>query len=545
MKNKKLIIALLVAALFIPTYVAIGNFIYMIGTPVSIADAAKVEIRDSVSGMIYKENKNSAIVDLLVEMNKSATPISSLPSGLSGQNNFSVTAISGSRETSSQYYIVKEHSLGYCVDSKGNAYELREDSVKKFLNTVYAQGLYEDAALPTLQNGANVIAPLDYSWSYKPSADSATVSATLTATESEQIAYTSKSGLSLVFSRVPDSFDVTVTAKGESNPIYTGAYENMSINAKDYSTLSVDATAQWLENGDMPYGAARYTFMLDIEAQPEFVLTLSGGADSDFVLGDVAMITAETVKEPESISLKITPALTHNGKEITPVFYTDGKHSYAFVPTAYDTAPGEYTLEISYAGINQKLTMNLGKKSFSQSGTHTASAEKIATAYNEGVLKLYDAEVEKILASAEPSVKRFTNEPFVSASTGYAGVGGLFGYGRTKTLKDGSGLYRNLGLNYTMSPGHKVQSITDGKVIYVGSTAFSGDMIAIDHGYGMVSFYHNLDKDSIKVSVGDIVKRGDVICSMTGDSGFTDGKTLHQRLTIYGVPVCEYDFWEA
>ncbi len=545
MKNKKLLIALLIIALFIPTYIAIGNFIYMIGTPVSISDANEIEIRDSVSGMIYKEDKNSSIVELIAKMDKSATPISSLPSGLSGQNNFSVTAFDGSRETSSQYYIVKEHSLGYRVDSKGNAYELKEEAVAEFLGTVYAQGLYEEAALPALTNGANSIAPLDYTWTYMPSEDGNKVNATLTKTVSDTVTYTSKSGPSLTFSREPDSFNVTVSAEGVDEPVYSGDYANMSVDTKAYPKLSIDATAQWLENGNLPYGTARYTFVLDIEAEPEFILMLSGKSDDEFVLGDVAMITAETVKEPENISVTITPALTHNGKEIKPEFYTDGKNSYAFIPTAYDSVAGEYTIELAYAGIRKNLTLNVGKKTFSQSGTHTASADKIAACYNEGVLELYEAEVEKILALTEPSVKRFTNEIFLSANTGYTGVGGLFGYGRAKTLKDGSGIYRNLGLNYTMSAGHKIQAIMDGKIIYVGETAFSGDMIAIDHGYGMVSFYHNLDKASITVSVGDIVKRGDIICSKIGNTGFTDGKTLHQRLTVYGVPICEYDLWEV
>ena len=47
------------------------------------------------------------------------------------------------------------------------------------------------------------------------------------------------------------------------------------------------------------------------------------------------------------------------------------------------------------------------------------------------------------------------------------------------------------------------------------------------------------------VKENDTVKCGDVICEKVGNSGFTNGSTLHQRLTVNGVPVCEYDLWNA
>ncbi len=544
MKNNKWIIALLIVALFIPTYIAVGNYIYMSGTPVSMEDADKIEIKDTVSGMIYNENKGSDIVTLLTEMDKSATPINSLPSELSGHSNFSVTAIDGGRKTSSQYFIIKDKAIGYRVDSKGAAYELDEGAVAQFLDTKYAQGLYEDASLPTLTNGTNEILPLNYTWAYTPASGNGTVNASLTKTSADTVTYTSKSGLSLKFSRVPNSFTVVIKA-ADGTELYSGDYAKMNgIDTKAHPTVTVDATTVWEASETLPFGSAHYTFVLDIEAQPEFFLTYSGESDDAFVLGDIAMIKAESVKDPENLAVSISPALTHDGKEIKPVFYTDGVNSYAFVPTAYDTAAGDYTITLSYAGVNETLTMSVADKAFKNAGTHPASNERISTSYTEATLAAYNAEVEKILSEASGE-KYFTNAPFVSANKGYTGDGGLFGYGRTKTLKDGSGVYRNMGLDYTMSRGHKIQAVMDGKVIYVGYTEFSGDMVAVDHGYGLVSFYHNLDKASIKVAKGDTVKQGDILCDKIGESGFTDGKTLHQRLTVYGVPVCEYDLWEV
>lgn len=545
MKKNKLIIALLIVALFIPTYIGIANYIYMNGTPVALDDADKIQIKDSVSGMIYEESADSAIMALFKEMDSTATPISSLPSMLSGQGNFSVVAIDGARETPSQYYILKDEVMGYYVNSQGAAFSLNETVVAEFLDTKYAQGLYEEAVVPTLTNGSNEIAPASYAWSYTPISGNGTVDASLTKTASETVTYTSKSGLSLKFSREPSSFNVTVKTADDAE-LYSGAYASMAgVDTKANPTVIVEAKAEWAANETLPYGSASYTFVLDIEAQPEFFLTLSGEADDDFVLGDIAMITAESVKDPENLSVTVSPALIHDGKEIVPVFYTDGTDSYALLPTAYDSEAGDYTITLSYEGVNETLTLTVGDKAFKNAGTHTATSTKISTAYTDETLAAYDAKVQELIGAADSSERYFTSEAFYSANTGYSNTsGGLFGYGRTKTLKDGSGIYRNEGLDYTMSAGQKVQAVMDGKVIYVGYTEFSGDIIVIDHGYGLMSWYHNLDKSSIKVTEGTVVKRGDIICDKVGDSGFTNGSTLHQRLTINGVPVCEYDLWE-
>lgn len=547
MKKNKFLIALLIIALFIPTYIGIANYIYMRSTPVEIDQAQTIQIKDSVSGMVYDEKSGSEIMTLIKEMESTATPISSLPSGLVGQSNFSVTAFDGTRETSSQYYIVKDKALGYYVDSKGGAFEIDEAAVAKFLDTKYAQGLYEEALLPTLTNGANVIAPTSYTWAYTPASGSGSVDATVTKTAEETVTYTSKSGLSLKFSREPDSFEVAVKTEDGKEIAPKTPYASLTgVDTKANPKVVVEATATWNQSESLPFGSASYTFILDIEAQPEFFIAVNGEAD-DFLPGDIALLTALSVKEPEKISVTISPELLHDGKEIKPVFYTDGKDSYALLPTSYDTAPGVYTVSLSYEGVNEELSMTLYEKEFKIAGTHPASKTKISTTYTEATLADYDKKVEDLLASTDSSVKYFTSDAFLPANTGYSNgtSGGLFGYGRTKSLADKSGLYRNEGLDYSMSAGHKVRAVTDGKVIYVGFTEFSGDIIVIDHGYGMMSWYHNLDKNSIKVKENDTVKRGDVICEKVGDSGFTNGSTLHQRLTVNGVPVCEYDLWNA
>ena len=74
----------------------------------------------------------------------------------------------------------------------------------------------------------------------------------------------------------------------------------------------------------------------------------------------------------------------------------------------------------------------------------------------------------------------------------------------------------------------------DGKVIYAKQKWLIGNMITIDHGYGMVTRYGHLH--SIEVKKGDHIKRGQLI-GLMGNTGRSTGPHLHYELKLNGVPV--------
>lgn len=545
MKNKKFIIALLIVALFIPAYIGIANYIYIESTPVTLESATEIQIKDNISGMVFVEKPDSEIGKLFSEIvygNKSIK--GELPTALAGENNFIVTSVDGARKTDTLYYILKDTATGYFVDSQGAAYKIDQSHVSAFLETKYAQSLYSDAYVPALTNGENVILPSDYTWTYTTASGQGTVDASVTKKADGTVTYTSMSGAALAFEREPDTF--TVTVKDQSgNEIYSGDYANLTgIDTKRNSVITMEVNAAWDASETMPYGSASYTFVIDIAAQPEFIVVFSGSEDEDykkFEPGDIALVTAVGIDKPSAITFTSSPALTHEGKEITPVFYSEGKNCYAFLPTAYDTAPGDYVFTFGYEGIDYPVKVTLASKKFTNASEYSISKERIAATYTAETLAAYDEFTAATVNGNDHSTKYFTSEKFSIANSGYAG-GGLRGYGKPRPVPALKENYINEGMEFTMYSGSKVVSVMDGKVIAVAYTAFSGDIVVIDHGYGLLSWYHNLDKDSITVKVGDVVKNGDVICSKIGDSGFTNGQTLHFRLTVGTVPVYASDF---
>jgi murein DD-endopeptidase MepM/ murein hydrolase activator NlpD len=80
------------------------------------------------------------------------------------------------------------------------------------------------------------------------------------------------------------------------------------------------------------------------------------------------------------------------------------------------------------------------------------------------------------------------------------------------------------GLDIAASEGLPVKATAAGTVIDCGEFFFSGNMIYLDHGQGIISLYAHLSQ--IDVKPGDVVKQGDIIGAV-GQTGRATGPHLH------------------
>ena len=74
----------------------------------------------------------------------------------------------------------------------------------------------------------------------------------------------------------------------------------------------------------------------------------------------------------------------------------------------------------------------------------------------------------------------------------------------------------------------------DGVVTYAAPKWLYGNLVTIDHGYGMVTRYGHCEK--ILKKRGERVKRGEVI-ALVGNTGRSTGPHLHYEIRLNGVPV--------
>jgi septal ring factor EnvC (AmiA/AmiB activator) len=89
------------------------------------------------------------------------------------------------------------------------------------------------------------------------------------------------------------------------------------------------------------------------------------------------------------------------------------------------------------------------------------------------------------------------------------------------------------GITYSVKSGTEVQTIFSGKVIYNKRFKGYGNLVIIDHGSGIVSFYAHLLKPLVKL--GDHVSRGQKI-GLSGESGSLEGEILFFEILEDGKP---------
>ncbi len=88
------------------------------------------------------------------------------------------------------------------------------------------------------------------------------------------------------------------------------------------------------------------------------------------------------------------------------------------------------------------------------------------------------------------------------------------------------------GLDIAGPHGKEVVAPSDGTVVFAGLEGGYGNVVVIDHGYGIKTRYGHLA--SIRAKAGEKVKRGGVIASM-GNTGRSTGPHLHYEVRVNGI----------
>ncbi len=110
-------------------------------------------------------------------------------------------------------------------------------------------------------------------------------------------------------------------------------------------------------------------------------------------------------------------------------------------------------------------------------------------------------------------------------------VVGVFG---RRSLVNGQPRSPHGGVDLRGAMGTPIQAPAAGRVALVMDTFFSGLVVLIDHGLGVVSGYRHLSQ--AKVSQGDMARPGQVI-GLVGKSGRVTGPHLHFDVRVMGARV--------
>jgi murein DD-endopeptidase MepM/ murein hydrolase activator NlpD len=180
--------------------------------------------------------------------------------------------------------------------------------------------------------------------------------------------------------------------------------------------------------------------------------------------------------------------------------------------------PGDYEFSIRHEDgltVNSKVTV--AAKSYEEQ--HLTIKNKRKVDPNPEDTKRIIAEKKRkqkaksLFTETEPKVN------FIWPVTGR--ISSIFGLRR---FFNGQERRPHSGLDIAADEGTPIKAAADGKVIDAGDFFFSGNMIYLDHGQGIISLYAHLS--AIDVKPGDTVKQGEII-GKVGQTGRVTGPHLH------------------
>jgi murein DD-endopeptidase MepM/ murein hydrolase activator NlpD len=90
------------------------------------------------------------------------------------------------------------------------------------------------------------------------------------------------------------------------------------------------------------------------------------------------------------------------------------------------------------------------------------------------------------------------------------------------------------GLDIANRPGTAIKAPADGVVVFADTKSGYGQVVILDHGYGLETWYGHLRK--AQVQKGQRVRRGDSIAQL-GNSGRSTGPHVHYEVRVRGTPV--------
>lgn len=129
--------------------------------------------------------------------------------------------------------------------------------------------------------------------------------------------------------------------------------------------------------------------------------------------------------------------------------------------------------------------------------------------------------------------------PLTKPLAGEAAVTSPFGYRTDPFLGK---LELHTGVDLVQPFGSEIHATGAGRVTHAGPEGGYGEMVEIDHGFGLTSRYGHLS--DIAVVEGEAVKRGDVLGRL-GSTGRSTGPHLHYEVRIDGGPVDPRPFMRA
>ena len=197
--------------------------------------------------------------------------------------------------------------------------------------------------------------------------------------------------------------------------------------------------------------------------------------------------------------------ITTNDDEIFNTVVKDGVSYYKYYAILDDDDEKVYVanFETAVSELYEKKPVVVAKKTTTK---YSSSGQKVSTSFN--------------ISSSRPSLGLSLIRP-VSGSISSR-------FGSMSRVRTGV----HTGLDIAASSGTTIKAAASGTVVFSGYKGSFGNMIAIDHGNGVLTYYGHCSK--LYVSAGTKVSQGTAIAAV-GSTGNSTGPHLHFEVRVNGV----------
>lgn len=205
-----------------------------------------------------------------------------------------------------------------------------------------------------------------------------------------------------------------------------------------------------------------------------------------------------------------------DGKRVAVFPYKD--KWYAMAGISLNAKPGEHKFSIEHhTGITLSTRIQVKDKKYAVQ--HLTIKDKRKVEPSESDLIRIAGERKRKQKAKNLRTETIPNVDFIWPVTGE--ISSIFGLRRYFNEQ-----VRNPhnGLDIAAAEGTPIKATASGTVIDAGDFFFSGNMIYLDHGQGIISLYAHLSR--IDVKPGDVLQKGDIIGAV-GQTGRVTGPHLH------------------
>ena len=538
--KKKYIVIFSLVFLLIPTYIVVSFLVTGSETPINLRSLRSVEILTPNGGeYTFDANAEDGIADLFLNMIVEKKSVSVLDKKVDPTRSYKVNFITDLFNTEYDFIFTSDPSSCFIKHSQGvknSYYRIPSALAERFLATEYSEGVYTWSSIPTLKIGDTQVNASKIDWSYKTAADTFKKSKEYIISDEIVTIGAVATDFNCSFSVKPDNIDVKISRIDNGETIYIGKHSGISsITTSDNHMVRIEIYANWSEGLSKDYyGSITYVEHAKLHAPAYFYLSEPQVKEGEFVV-----ISVKNVINISKLQFSCEDL------EFTPVFFKDGDYYRAYVPIPIGTLSDLKTND-------SKITFKL-KSDDSEASLDLLILERVDS--SKTVYNIKQTVFDEMSITSNPYTQLYSKiKEVIGANTdfttnyvvgrffeGYSGTAKRSAFGTHIKYSSVSGVFRGYDSHYVGSAKDEITAVNSGKVVFVGNFDYTGGLVVVDHGYGLLSWYWNIGKYAEGISVGDILTKGDVI-GYNGGGGLSEtigGKkaSVHIGITIFDEPI--------